>query len=69
MITVIKWATWILMWIMTVAFAWSDVMCMIAIIHYRKDRKFMLTICAFCLAFTVIAAAALYTALSIGRNL
>ena len=69
MITVIKWATWILMWVIAVAFAWSDVLCMMTLFHYTKDRTAALVICAAILAFTVIAAAAVYTALTIGRCL
>ena len=69
MITVIKWAAWILMWVIAVAFAWSDVLCMITLFHYRKERTTSLIVVAAILAFTLIAAAAVYAAMTIGRCL
>ena len=68
MITVIKWAAWILMWVIAVAFAWSDVLCMMTLFHYRKERTLLIVVAAI-LAFALIAAAAVYAAMTIGRCL
>ena len=68
MITVIKWAAWILMWVIAVAFAWSDVLCMMTLFHYRKERTSLIVVAAI-LAFALIAAAAVYAAITIGRCL
>ena len=68
MITVIKWAAWILMWVIAVAFAWSDVLCMMTLFHYRKERTSLIVVAAI-LAFALIAAAAVYAAMTIGRGL
>ena len=64
----IKWAAWILMWVIAVAFAWSDVLCMMTLFHYRKERTSLIVVAAI-LAFALIAAAAVYAAITIGRCL
>ena len=68
MITVIKWAAWILMWVIAVAFAWSDVLCMMTLFHYRKERTSLIVVAAI-LAFALIAASAVYVAMTIWRCL
>ena len=69
MIRVIEWAAVIMLWLVAVAFVGSDILCILAMIHHRKDREMLVVFAGVTLMFAMIGAGAVYAALMVGRCL
>ena len=66
---VIEWVVVIFLWIVAAAFTISDLLCVLALFHNRKDREFLLVIGTVVIVFAMFAACAVYGALRVGRCL
>ena len=70
MIQVLGWFGVAVLWIIAAAFAFSDVLCILALAHHaRRDPELVIVYAVVILMFTVFGVAAAYVALSIGRGL
>ena len=67
--TVLAWAVTIFLWVIAVAFAASDSLILLALIHHRKDMEFVLILGVVFVAFAILAAGAACGALAVGRCL
>lgn len=67
--TVLAWAVTIFLWVIAVAFAVSNVLILLALIHHRKDMEFVLILGVVFVAFAILAAGAACGALAVGRTL
>ena len=65
----IRWFAVILLWAIAAAFAGSDVLCVMALVHHRKDPEFRVVLSVVVMIFAVFAAGAAYAALAVGRCL
>ena len=66
---VIQWAVTIFLWLVAAAFSVSDFLCVLALIHRRRDQEFALVFGVVILIFAMFAAMAAYAALAAGRCL
>ena len=66
---VIAWVVTIFLWMIAAAFAVSDGLILLALIHHRKDREFVLVLGVVMVLFAMFAAGAAYGALAVGRCL
>ena len=66
---IIEYITVVLLWIVAVAFMASDVLCMLALFHHRKDREFVLIFAVVVVMFALFGAGAAYAAIAVGRCL
>ena len=69
MIRIIEWAAVVFLWIVAASFTISDLLCVLALFHNRKDREFLLVIGTVVIVFAMFAACAVYGALRVGRCL
>ena len=67
--TVIAWAVTIFLWVIAAAFAVSNVLILLALIHHRKDMEFVLILGVVFVVFAIFAAGAACGALAAGRTL
>lgn len=70
MIQALGWFVVVVMWIIAAAFAFSDVLCILALVHHaRRDPELVIVYAVVFLLFTLFGVAAAFVALSIGRGL
>ena len=66
---VFGWIVAIFLGLVACAFFISEILIVMGIIHYRKDREMCILLAAVAVTFVAFCAAAAYGALAIGRQL
>ena len=70
MMVILAWVTVGILWLIAAAFAVSDILCLLGVIHhFRKDPELAAVYVVVVIIFAVFSVGAAWSALAVGRGL